>query len=188
MRGSETERVRVNERTVRVRVKERVCVCWCGSVGERQKKEKTVRGRRKSHDDMPVIYSPAAGLCINIDLLQCRTCVQVIQGLNFSVLFIYCGWNMCISIFSHDQHINTAVPEYVSHVFSCLPAPVACNVVQHAQRKVAHVCPGQAKRLWVSHWADSWYVLPPSSWLFSLWFMLKASFCVLNSFATTGDF
>lgn len=43
-------------------------------MGERQRKDKTVSGRRKSHDDMLVIYSPTAGLGINIDLLQCCSC------------------------------------------------------------------------------------------------------------------
>ena len=51
-------------------------LCCC-SVGETQKKAKTV-SEKKSHDDMLVIYSPTAGLYINIDLLRC---LQVIQGL-----------------------------------------------------------------------------------------------------------
>lgn len=66
----ETESVRVNELiySMCVHVKG-ACVCWCGSVGEREK-EKTARGRRKFQDDMLVIYSSTAGFCINIDLLQ----------------------------------------------------------------------------------------------------------------------
>ena len=55
-------------------------MCHRGSVcvwGERQRKDKTVSGRRKSHDDMLVIYSPTAGLGINIDLLQCCSAAVV---------------------------------------------------------------------------------------------------------------
>lgn len=67
-------------------VKESVCACWCANVDERQRKEKNVRaGEIKSHHDMLVIYSPIARLHIKTDLLQCCSCVQVIQGLDVLV-------------------------------------------------------------------------------------------------------